>query len=1093
MVPGCQFKINRVFCVTILIVIVSLQLVSERQACAVSALTSSFNWQFIGPQPSNWISSPLSSALIFSATGRVTAVAADASNRVFVGTAGGGLWLSSDGGTTFSNINGSVLPYAIGAIALDTTTNPTTVYVGTGEGNLNEDCHYGQGIFMSSDLGSTWSQILAPGYVVPGSSPTEILGYPAITRLAIDTSHSPPYIFAGLTIAGSANRAGVSEAFSSPVNNGLWISTQIVSNQRVWSHVAQAQFPFPGGTTACSDTVFGSVIPASRCPVTDVAIDPQNPTQVYAGVENSDLFVSSNSGGTWTAANFNGFPAQSGIGGQIGRISVAVGPPASVAPQNCSGGTAACGVVYVTLGDPAGVVYQGFYMSTDGGQTWTTEQVPTVMLGSQNVDGTSTTNYGQSHYNSGIAVNPGNSSDVFFGGVDIYESTQSGAAGTWNALPSGGSPTHEDQHSLAYIPGTTTLLVGNDGGVYKWNGTVFDSTPNKQINASEIQVVGLYPYTPFANVANAVVGFQDIGTQLYNPATLAWVQASGEGGDGGFAVIAPNSPNNVLNYFVHAYNNPAKPGTQAVPDIVISTDSGASWANIYPQLAGTFKNDHTVFYPPLAADPTASKAHRFLLGAHYVYALTFNANGSPVWNRQSTTDITGGCKDSTSLHYLAAACAIEDIEFAPSKPTVAWAVSAAGGGVSFRVSRTAAANANTGAVWSNVGAGLPTTIFPTGIAVSPFDQKVAYVTSLTMPGTIATTGSIYMTSNSGTSWSALPGPTLNGQLLSVLRLVVDSSDQTGNSLLAGTDSGVYKSLDGGNTWNQFNEGVVPPIPVFDIQQNEQYQFMIGTHGAGAYRLAPPVIFRDVTAPAETCETGVNTCSVTVKYPTKTQFGDSIIAVITDGICHAAGDLSFSSGWQVIGSDDTWDAGCSIDGSRSWVLQRPITEDNPVPSSGHDTFTISNNCSGGGCGEAWNAVAAYSGASSGSIVASDISYKGSAGTSFTAPAITFTGHDGVAMQMFDDLPITLSENYDDTYGWWIDWTPPSDPTLISRYNGFAQTPRTPQLLTDVPLPNSNTYGDWTATTFPMKPTGGAPMPPATTGVGYGWTVVIPPGG
>jgi hypothetical protein len=232
MAPGRPLTIKRVSSISILIVLIPLlQLVSAK-----SALASSLNWQFIGPKPSAGVLGFLSSSRIPYATGRVTAVAADASNRIFVGTAGGGLWLSTEGGTTFNNINGSILPYAIGAIALDITTNPTTVYVGTGEGNICSDCDYGQGIFMSSNLGSSWSQTLAPEYLVPGSSPLEFLGYPAVTRLAIDTSHSPPYIFAGLSIGGIGSRAGVSAFVSTPMNNGLSISTPIVSNQRVWSH-----------------------------------------------------------------------------------------------------------------------------------------------------------------------------------------------------------------------------------------------------------------------------------------------------------------------------------------------------------------------------------------------------------------------------------------------------------------------------------------------------------------------------------------------------------------------------------------------------------------------------------------------------------------------------------------------------------------------------------------------------------------------------------------------------------------------------------------------------------------------------------------
>jgi hypothetical protein len=51
---------------------------------------------------------------------------------------------------------------AIGALSLDTTTSPDpTLYVATGEGKLSGDSYYGQGIFVSSDLGNPWTQLAA--------------------------------------------------------------------------------------------------------------------------------------------------------------------------------------------------------------------------------------------------------------------------------------------------------------------------------------------------------------------------------------------------------------------------------------------------------------------------------------------------------------------------------------------------------------------------------------------------------------------------------------------------------------------------------------------------------------------------------------------------------------------------------------------------------------------------------------------------------------------------------------------------------------------------------------------------------------------
>ncbi len=169
---------------------------------------SSFTWKFIGPKPmlnevanfggitsNTW--SPLSSA-----TGRVTAIAFDPNTRgqLFVGTANGGVWIgtSSDGGTTFvfKSITDSLPTQAIGSIALDPTTVPTTIYVGTGEGNGSVDSYYGQGIFKSGDLGASWAQLGGP-----------VFAQSAVASIALDTTQTPRHILAGVTFGFSANRA----------------------------------------------------------------------------------------------------------------------------------------------------------------------------------------------------------------------------------------------------------------------------------------------------------------------------------------------------------------------------------------------------------------------------------------------------------------------------------------------------------------------------------------------------------------------------------------------------------------------------------------------------------------------------------------------------------------------------------------------------------------------------------------------------------------------------------------------------------------------------------------------------------------------
>ena len=55
------------------------------------------------------------------------------------------------------------------------------------------------------------------------------------------------------------------------------------------------------------------------------------------------------------------------------------------APKKCSGATKACGTVYAMVGAGNYVGYLGFFMSIDGGATWTSMNVPSYTAGSHHL------------------------------------------------------------------------------------------------------------------------------------------------------------------------------------------------------------------------------------------------------------------------------------------------------------------------------------------------------------------------------------------------------------------------------------------------------------------------------------------------------------------------------------------------------------------------------------------------------------------------------------------------------------------------------------------------------------------------------------
>jgi len=98
-------------------------------------------------------------------SGRIAAIAGrherDGKITLFVGAASGGVWKSSDGGTSFEPVFDKQPVQSIGAIALD-PRHPETVWVGTGESWTRNSVSIGDGIYKSTDGGENWTNMGLP-------------------------------------------------------------------------------------------------------------------------------------------------------------------------------------------------------------------------------------------------------------------------------------------------------------------------------------------------------------------------------------------------------------------------------------------------------------------------------------------------------------------------------------------------------------------------------------------------------------------------------------------------------------------------------------------------------------------------------------------------------------------------------------------------------------------------------------------------------------------------------------------------------------------------------------------------------------------
>jgi photosystem II stability/assembly factor-like uncharacterized protein len=246
-------------------------------------------------------------------SGRITAIEGvnEDGKTIYVGTAGGGVWKTTNAGASFKPIFDKYCQ-SIGAVAID-QKNPKVVFVGTGESNMRNSVSIGDGLYKSTDAGDNWTKI--------GLDSTQ-----HIAKIVIDPKNSDIiYVAAPGPLWANSTHRGL---YKSIDGGNTWDKALYINEK-----------------AGCAD----------------VSIDPLNPQIIYAttwefrrtpfsfnsGGSGSGIFKSVNGGKSWKELN-KGLPAK-----PFGRVALALAPSA---PENL--------LAIVESNNT------GLYISSDGGENW---------------------------------------------------------------------------------------------------------------------------------------------------------------------------------------------------------------------------------------------------------------------------------------------------------------------------------------------------------------------------------------------------------------------------------------------------------------------------------------------------------------------------------------------------------------------------------------------------------------------------------------------------------------------------------------------------------------------------------------------------
>lgn len=676
-------------------------------------------------------------------SGRITSidgVAADG-KTIYVGTAGGGIWKTTNAGASFKPIFDKYCQ-SIGAIAIDQTA-PMTIYAGTGESNMRNSVSIGNGIYKSTDGGDNWTKA--------GLENTE-----HIAKIVIDPSNNKTLYV-----------AAPGPLWSDSKERGLYKSTDA---GKTWNKIL-----YINEKAGCAD----------------VALDPSDPNTVYAstwefrrlpyefssGGNGSGMYKSTDGGKTWKELS-KGLPKK-----PFGRIAFTLAPSS---PKNM--------LAIVESNET------GLFISSDGGENWKQQSATANIVA-------------RPFYFSTIAIDPKDEKRVYRPAFTFSYSNDGGYSFA-NSRNEGGW-LHSDMHALWINPtNTNQLYVGTDGGVYYSldRGATWNFVQNLPVGQFyHVATDNKEPY-------NVYGGLQDNGSWVAPSSApggvgnAAWKAIYG--GDGFWVQPDPNDPD-------VAYAE-AQGGEIGRVNLITNKT-----LNIKPQEVGTDEKLRWNWNTPIVFGKKNKK--NLYMGCQFLYrTIDQGRNWQKISPDLTTNDKkkqkqeeSGGLSaDNTAAENH---CTIFTIAESPLDDMMIWA-GTDDGNLQYTI--------DGGKSWTNVAknyaaAGIPAQTWVSSIEPGVFDKKTVYATfDNHMYGDHKTY--IGKSTDMGKTWKLFSSTEFTGF---AHKIKEDSKNK--DLLFAGTEMGLFASVDGGANWFRMKNHIPEYALVRDIQiQPATNDLVLATHGRG---------------------------------------------------------------------------------------------------------------------------------------------------------------------------------------------------------------------------------------------------------------------
>ena len=688
---------------------------------------------------------------------------------VFAAGVSGGIWKSTNGGSSWSPIADELANVNVGALAVSADA-PEVIFAGTGELYRHTLRPYssmtGAGIFRTRDGGQTWVQ-LAPTinddflYVSDiVISPTDPDRLYAATNTGIWRSDNAGVTFVQSldpSAGGDAEFEGCTDLALRTDRSTDYVLASCASRSTDDRYYLPGLLPDACGGRPCPARVYVNADAANGGDWDVVLTEPgMGRTQLSIHAADQDIVYASSASivagpdadGNGTGDYDNGLHAvfRSDDGGRTWRATVRNSDPE---------------LLNTTL-----------FSYADGFMAAACDYDPFI--------------YSAGWYNHAIAVSPVDPDVVWVAGMEMYRSDDGGRnwglGSFWDGFRDGvpSSYLHADVHGIHYHPdydGTDnkTMFVTNDGGVYQTlddtrpvvRGSAAPCSPRsdgvqwRSLNAN-YGVTQFYTGAVSADGNKYIGGTQDNGTLIARSFTGPNAWESILGGDGSHLAIHPT--NSQILYA--SYQN---------ANILRSANNGQSWGR-----ADIGLNDRFIFIAPFVLDP--NEPDRLWAGGSRIWR---SDNAGRAW--QTVTGQLGATYDDL-ISAIAVSTGPENRVVVGNRKGIFVAEGALGADI---VSRRVESAPRSGWVSS--------------LKFDPSDESTIYATYSTFGG-----HHVWRSRDAGRSWSAIDGNGI-GRLpdIPVHTLAIHPDDP--DTLFVGTDIGVFSSADGGESWAVENAGFANAI------------------------------------------------------------------------------------------------------------------------------------------------------------------------------------------------------------------------------------------------------------------------------------------